>query len=120
MATELRIPFSLDVVIPRILEIGMAEAPREACGVIIPDLNSSVDGWIHQLVNRAENPYDSYVIDPRTITDLLKTPEAWEGSLIWHTHPGGHVGPSQGDMRARHPELKYLVVTLPRGEATLF
>jgi proteasome lid subunit RPN8/RPN11 len=83
-------------------------------------LGVPADSWVHELTNRAENPYDSYSIDPQTIKDLVADPEEWSSVLVWHTHPGGHVGPSQGDMRARIAGLRYLVVSLPRGEATLF
>lgn len=112
--------FSLDVVIPRILEYGMLESPREACGVIIPDLGAPADSWVHKMINRSETPEFAYSIDPATVRALVTDAKAWEDVLVWHTHPSGLVGPSKPDMEARIPGLRYLVVTLPRGEAVLF
>jgi proteasome lid subunit RPN8/RPN11 len=115
----MKVPFSLDVVVPKIIEIGMMQLPNEACGVIIPDLNATPDYWIHTLKNRSRDPLNSYSIDPETVAGILVDPEVWGDVLIWHTHPSGHVGPSEGDMKQRDPRLKYLVVSLPRGEAVM-
>lgn len=118
----MRVPFSLDVVVPRIVEIGLIRAPNEACGMIIPDLDRPVDAWVHELINRSPSPTDSYQFDIEAMKPLLSDPRVWDDVLIWHTHPSGRVGPSPGDMDARHPALhgRYLVVALPRGEPTLF
>jgi len=118
----MKIPFSLDVVVPRIVEFGLLRAPNEACGLVIPNLDWPIDMWVHELKNRSPSPTDSYVFDPQTLKDLLGNREVWEDILVWHTHPGGRVGPSPEDMNARHPKLqgKYLVISLPRGEAVLF
>jgi proteasome lid subunit RPN8/RPN11 len=116
----MNVVFSLDVVVPKIIELGMAKMPYEACGVVVPDLDAPPDQWVHEFKNRSNDPLNSYVIDPRTVADLLLSPEVWDDVLIWHTHPSGFVGPSQNDMRQRDPRLKYLVVALPRGEAVRF
>jgi proteasome lid subunit RPN8/RPN11 len=116
----MKIPFSLDVVVPKILEFGMLRYPYEACGVIVPDLNMPADLWVTELKNRSLDPLNSYKIDPETIATLLVDPDVWEDVLIWHTHPSGHIGPSEGDMKQRDVRLKYLVVALPGGEATMF
>lgn len=110
----------MDVVVPRIMEIGQLRKPMEACGVVVPDLSEAPRDWVKELTNRSPSPHNAYDIDPATITDLLAAPEIWGNVLIWHTHPSGHVGPSRGDMHARIDGLKYLVVTLPNGEAVLF
>jgi proteasome lid subunit RPN8/RPN11 len=117
-----KLPFSLDVVIPRILEIGVQRAPNEACGLVIPDLEQEIDGWVHELVNRSEDPTTSYQFDGSALKGMLTDPSVWEDVLIWHTHPSGRVGPSPWDVKNQHPQLKgkYLVVALPRGEAVLF
>ena len=115
-----RVPFSIDVIVPKIVEIGMQRMPNEACGIIIPDLNYTADEWVHELANRSPDPLNSYRIDPETIAGLLVDPEVWDDVLIWHTHPSGHIGPSKRDMEQRHPKLKYLVVALPGGEAARF
>lgn len=116
----MKIPFSLDVVVPRIIELGMKKAPNEACGLVVPDLDLPCDEWVHELTNRSPDPTNSYTFDTSVVKELLTNPEVWEDILVWHTHPGGRVGPSPGDMEARHPKLKYLVVALPRGEAVIF
>lgn len=116
----MNVVFSLDVVIPKIIEIGMLRLPYEACGVVIPDLDQTCDTWVHELANRSEDPLNSYRIDPQTISSLLVDPDVWSDVLVWHTHPSGYIGPSQGDMKQRDPRLRYLVVSLPRGEPVLF
>lgn len=119
---KLHVP--LEVVVPKIRELGLAERPKEACGIVIPDLKKSVEDWVLQLVNRAAHPTTSYEIDPEVVRglseDLLRAEQVWEDVVIWHTHPSGHVGPSEGDMRSRIEGLKYLVVSLPHGEAVYF
>lgn len=110
-------------IVPRILEFGWSRLPREACGIIVPDLSKTLDEWVVELDNRSSDPLNSYEIDPVTLATLLadaEGPQAWSEVLIWHTHPSGHVGPSKRDMESRNPALKYLVVSLPGGEATLF
>lgn len=52
--------------------------------------------------------------------DLGKEERVWEDVIVWHTHPSGFVGPSRGDMQNRVEGLKYLVVSLPDGEAVYF
>jgi len=116
----MKVPFSIDIIVPKIIELGMAKLPYEACGVVIPDLDEPPDRWVRELCNRSKDPLNSYVIDPQTVADILVNPEVWEDVLIWHTHPSGHVGPSRDDMKQRDPRLKYLVVALPRGEAVKF
>jgi proteasome lid subunit RPN8/RPN11 len=39
---------------------------------------------------------------------------------VWHTHPGGLVGPSSGDLEHAVTGVNYLVVTVPGGEARHF
>lgn len=112
--------FSTDVIVPRILEIGLKRMPNEACGVIVPDLDWPPDQWVIELENRSPDPLNSFKIDPITVAQLLADPKNWSDVLIWHTHPSGHVGPSKGDLDQRDARLKYLVVALPRGEASLF
>lgn len=116
----MKVVFSLDVVIPKIIQIGMQRLPYEACGVVVPDLDQPCEEWVHELANRSEDPLNSYRIDPQTISGLLVDPDVWDDVLVWHTHPSGHIGPSRGDMAQRDPRLRYLVVALPRGEPMLF
>lgn len=112
--------FSLDVVVPRIIELGFEEMPKEACGVVIPELGLPVDQWVRPMINRAETPESAYAIDPATIRGLVRDPVVWADVLVWHTHPSGHVGPSRGDLQGRVLGLRYLVIALPRGEAVMY
>jgi proteasome lid subunit RPN8/RPN11 len=111
--------FSLDVIIPQIMAIGMQEAPNEACGIIVPELGLPADLWVKQMKNQHPSPTNSYAIDPETIATIARS-SAWEDVIVWHTHPGGSVGPSRGDLQARRPGLRYLVVTLPGGEKVMY
>jgi proteasome lid subunit RPN8/RPN11 len=114
------IPFAIDVVIPRIIEIGMQRIPNEACGLVIPNFDIPPDQWVHELTNRSPDPTNSYDLDPRTVASLIEDREVWGDILVWHTHPSGHIGPSRRDWEHRITGVKYLVVALPGGEATLF
>lgn len=117
------ITVGLDTVVPTILQIGFLRAPQEACGIVVPDLEVPASRWVHELVNRSSSPDSSYEIDPETIRGLIgdaNEEHFWSNVLIWHTHPSGHVGPSKQDVLQKHPMLRYLVVAMPRGEATLF
>jgi proteasome lid subunit RPN8/RPN11 len=119
------IKFSVSLVVPRIMELGLVEAPHEACGVVIPDFNAPPDSWVHAMKNRSSNPLNSFNIDPQTVRSILLDrdtfgKDVWDDVLVWHTHPGGLVGPSDGDMKTRIAGLKYLVVTLPGGEASMY
>lgn len=115
-----KVHFGIDVVIPRIMEIGMLRAPKEACGLVVPSLSVPADDWVIEMTNRADNPYSSYAIDTETVRQLLDDKDAWSDVLVWHTHPSGLVGPSQGDIKAKVEGLRYLVVALPTGEASMF
>jgi proteasome lid subunit RPN8/RPN11 len=119
--THTAVKFSIDVVVPRIIELGMAKLPNEACGVVIPDLDRHPNDWVVELINRSADPTNSYDIDVATIKALHQNDkDAWSDCLVWHTHPSGHVGPSRKDLQGRIPGLSYLVVALPRGEAVIF
>jgi proteasome lid subunit RPN8/RPN11 len=114
------ITFGIDVIVPKIIELGMAKIPNEACGVVVPNLDQPAEAWVHELRNLSEDPLNSYAIDTNTIRHLLYDMQTWADVLIWHTHPSGHVGPSKRDWEGRVEGLRYLVVALPKGEATLF
>lgn len=121
---SLRVPWASPEVVDQVLRLGRDEDPLEACGVVLPD------STVVQLPNRSPNPGSSYVIDSE---DLVNAIEAWvekaqanpdeltrEHFIVWHTHPGGVVGPGPGDMREKLEGFQYLVVSLPNGEAVKF
>jgi len=114
-----------DEVVDQVLRLGEAAQPIEACGVLTPD------SAVVQLPNVSPKPQDSFWIDSEDlvnalleyavkadIDDLSLLRRDW--FTIWHTHPGGVVGPSRGDIRNKIEGFQYLVVTLPDGPATLF
>lgn len=113
-----------DEIVDQVVDIGKNVAPLEACGLILPD------GSVVQLPNVSPEPLTSYVVDVDSLVDeFYKFAESvvlpvsdleprW--FTIWHTHPGGVVGPSRADMRQKVDGFRYLVVTLPGGEASQF
>lgn len=117
LVSKKRVSIPMEVIVPQIMIFGMEENPKEACGIVVPRLSNPLDTWVHKLKNRAPNPIGQYMIDPLTIAQIVEDPELWDDVLVWHTHPSGNVGPSQGDMRTRVEGVKYLVVSLPNGEA---
>jgi proteasome lid subunit RPN8/RPN11 len=98
----------------------MDRAPLEACGVIVPDMDIPPEQWVHEMRNRAFSPTDSFVIDTKTIRQLITKAEQWRDVIVWHTHPGGNIGPSRGDLESKVEGVNYLVVTLPGGQAVRY
>lgn len=117
-------PWVSPEVVDQVLEIGLAEEPDEACGLVFPDLR------VMRLKNRSSNPLSSYVIDSE---DLVNAIEAWVEEtgvdpeqltrghfIVWHTHPGGVVGPGPGDLASKVEGFQYVVITLPDGQPVIF
>lgn len=107
-----------------ILKWGLEAQPSETCGLIVRLPGQDL---IRRLGNRAEDPTKEYLIDNNelvaTLADVIETTGhgvAKDQVTIWHTHPSGYIGPSAGDIESKVPELHYLVVALPNGEATQF
>lgn len=95
----------------------MEVAPNEACGLLV---NETGGIQVIPLVNRAEDPTASYRIDNQTLRTLALKPKTWEHVAVWHTHPGGQVGPSAEDLEHRINGVKYFVVTIPTREVVWF
>lgn len=104
--------------------IGRTRAPSEACGVLIPD-GPGGNPRVVELPNRAPQHHqnflffsDDLLLAVKTWLTRVETDGAthWRDLTIWHTHPGGGMGPSTIDMRNKIPDLNHLVVTLtPEG-----
>lgn len=95
------------------------EAPLETCGLIIQaPANVSGEMWyrLYQLQNEAHDPLTSYKIDMGTVAELVSEETFFERCTVWHSHPGGAVGPGRGDCVVSQPGVKYLVVSLPGEE----
>ncbi len=117
-------PWVSPEIVDQVLQYGQAEEPNEACGVVTPDSR------VILLPNKSPSPTNSFVI---ALEDLVNAMNDYlarcgvepailtrEHFIIWHTHPGGVVGPGPGDLRERQPGFQYLVVSLPNGEAVQF
>lgn len=113
----------------QIIAIGLTRMPQEACGLLVTRID---DGpRIAEVQNMAPEPYHDVVMKNDDILDALLEvvgdPARYPGNLtrelvVWHTHPGGLVGPSKVDMEYRKKlgSTRCLVVTLPSGEAVQF
>lgn len=118
-------PWASPEVVDQILRIGREQSPAEACGIVTPDLRVVVLPNRHPTSTR-----DSFVIEAKDLVDSVmaymertgvKPHELTRGHfLVWHTHPGGQVGPSQGDLDNRVEGFQNMVVTLPDGPATIY
>lgn len=115
--------------IAQIVRLGTLRAPSEACGILL----TRADGGprIAEVPNRATEPTANVFIDGEEFTETLRRivgdPACYPGNLtrelvVWHTHPGGLVGPSKVDMEFKRTlgNVRCLVVTLPNGEAVQF
>lgn len=69
-----------------------------------------------RLPNSSNDPVTGYEIAPQALGNLKTRPTDWSKVIVWHTHPAGTIGPSQRDLEHAHPDIQYLVVTIPTGE----
>lgn len=115
--------------VAEIVRLGTLRAPSEACGILL----TRADGGarIAEVPNRAAEPYANVLMLNEDIQDALLEvvgdPACYPGNLtrelvVWHTHPGGLVGPSKVDMEWKRKlgSTRCLVITLPTGEAVQF
>src|SRR5687768_13092470 len=93
---------SMEAGLSRILSLGIEAAPEEACGLLINEVHGV---RIVPMVNRAEDPVNGYRIDPVTVRQLVSQHKHWRHVAIWHTHPGGLVGPSPGDLEHKNDNV---------------
>jgi proteasome lid subunit RPN8/RPN11 len=101
----------------RVQDLGIETAPEEACGILVDEAGGI---RVVQMLNRADDRLNGYAIDPVTLRQLALKPGSWKHVAIWHTHPGGMVGPSLGDLDHRIHGVEYVVVTIPSGETRWF
>lgn len=112
-----------------IVRIGLLRAPNEACGLLVtaPGLLKRVE----EVPNRSTEPRDScQMLDPDVrfamraiLGDLQETEvDLAKHLVVWHTHPGGKIGPGRMDMEFKRQlrGIRCLVVALPGGEAVQF
>ena len=93
-------------------KIAALRAPCEAVGLILPD------DRVVELPNRSSLPHNSFQIlgsDVKLTLEMNSVPLnqlGLENCTLWHSHPGGGVGPSRVDMRHRVSVMSHLVVSL--------
>lgn len=115
--------------VEQITQWGMEAGYVEACGVLLT--RSDGGPRLKKVQNRAEQPQIQSFMTSDDMMDalleLIGDPRKYNGSIskelvIWHTHPGGLIGPSQLDKEWRQQldETRCLVVTIPSGEAVIF
>lgn len=115
--------------IEQIAQWGMEAGYVEACGVLMT--RSDGGPRLKKVVNRAQQPQIQTLMLSDDMMDaileLIGDPRHYEGHLsaelvVWHTHPGGLIGPSLYDKQWRESlgDTRCLVVTIPSGEAVTF
>lgn len=108
---------SVRLALELVLEWGVEGAPEEICGLLV---NETEGVRLVQLQNRAEDRCAGYVIDQQTMKTLAVKPKTWAHVAVWHTHPSGLVGPSEGDLKHKISNVTYVVVSIPSGEVRWF
>lgn len=95
--------------------LGMAHRPNEVCGIYTKTK-------LFTLENVSRDPTNSYQIDAEELVQLLRRLQIEDTDEfgIWHTHPGGMVGPSAGDIPTKIPGFNYFVMAIPGGEGAIF
>jgi proteasome lid subunit RPN8/RPN11 len=98
-------------------EAAVKALPSETGGLLYPErLGSS---WIHVLDNIADSS-SVMVFDNEQLIQaglrFVRHPKDWERLTLWHSHPGGNIGPSRRDMKARIPQMGNLVIALVDGQ----
>lgn len=100
-----------DQALDLIWKLGLERRPIEACGILLPEPHRG--RWLIEMPNRSPTPQNMWMFN---LDDLKVGLEGVDTDLekltIFHTHPGGNVGPSKTDLRAKIESLYYLVVAL--------
>jgi proteasome lid subunit RPN8/RPN11 len=101
--------------LPEIEKLGRLREPNEACGILLDIPWRKSDGtmsFIKELPNRSMQA-GKYKINPVDLRLVLEGLEDVEDVAIWHTHPSGFLGPSEGDLLYRpDPQIWMVVVAL--------
>ena len=108
-----------DVALKQLQNIAERAMPREAGGFLYP---APWQGqWVAKLTNTAGSN-DTMHFDRDEFIELgMQYLDAfpqytWSSLTVWHSHPGGNIGPSRRDMRNRIEQMGNLVVALNNGE----
>lgn len=90
-------------------EMILRAAPGEAVGLIIDD-NTAIE------LPNLDGVEGHFRVSRESIRDALSTVSNIENVAFWHSHPGGGVGPSTFDMRAKTPFIFHCVIAIVDGE----
>lgn len=110
--------------------LGRQSAPLEACGVAVPLVGGS---WaVVDCINHSANPRTSWETPGKEIAEAIRIACAeasffghstmdlsQEAPVVWHSHPGGNVGPSEEDMSRRVNGLRHAVIALRKDSTPL-
>lgn len=106
------------------LHWGLEEAPLEACGLLIGHETLAGTLIALKLRNISPSPRDSWRIDTAWVMHHLfprmTRAEFYDQVMVWHTHPGGTLGPSRMDLETMKTGVHYCVVTVPTGEVVRY
>lgn len=89
-----------------LLQLSLQRSPAEAVGLILSD------DRVVELPNHAEEPGAAFVTSRADIIRALDDEADLDSVVLWHSHPGGGVGPSKVDMRNKTPFKSHLVVAI--------
>lgn len=110
------LPAVLQQSLNEIYLLGLHRAPAEACGLLTDTPRLLADGrrtHVIELPNRTLYTSGQYVIDAADVRLAMEDHEEVGEMAVWHTHPSGHVGPSQGDADNRPAlDIQLFVVAL--------
>lgn len=115
----------MNFIVPQAVELTPAQAesleraataahPHECCGLLIGE--GSVQLTVTEVAatdNVAENPADSFAIDPQAQFALLRATRATGRRVVghYHSHPRGPAVPSVRDLAMAHdPEAVWIVI----------
>lgn len=95
-------------VLKELKRIALDESPKEAVGLI------DGVGNIYQLTNNHPEPESNFAINKADLISLVELNQlvVLTELTLWHSHPGGGIGPSRFDLQNKTPFKYHLVVSL--------
>lgn len=101
-------------------EAAVAALPNETGGMLFPEALGSSGKWVKVLLNHAPDPTNAMWFQNQEVIDAglewVEHPNDWSKLTLWHSHPGGNIGPSRRDMKGKIPQMGNLVIALVDGE----
>ncbi|MDZ4768766.1 MAG: M67 family metallopeptidase [Chloroflexota bacterium] len=105
-----------------LLRHAAADAPREACGVLLGSITSGV-AQVNQVIpvaNIADDPHVSYRLDDTHLARIVGGLARTGGEIVgfYHSHPASAPIPSSSDVRlAAYADVPYVIVGQRAGGA---